>query len=59
MIIPFEMILIILIAVGVVGFLAIMSRAKDYDFITPMLALGFALFFIVLAVGLVIGKLVF
>jgi hypothetical protein len=57
--IPFWVIIATLISVGLVGFYIIASFAGDYDFFTPFIALGWGLVFIILAVGLVIGKYVF
>ncbi len=48
-----------LVIVGFVGAGIIMERSGDYDFVTPFIGLGWLLAFIVLAVGLVIGKLAF
>ena len=59
MTIPFWLILVILIAVGVIGFSVITGKAGDYDFFTPMLAVGFAMFFVVLAIGLALGRWIF
>lgn len=57
--IPFWLIVLILIVIGVIGFYVISSFAGDYDFVTGFLAIGFALVFIVLAIGLLIGKYLF
>jgi hypothetical protein len=57
--VPFWLILIILVVIGIIGFMIIADKAGDYDFFTPFLALGFALVFIVLAIGLALGKWVF
>ncbi|WP_147536077.1 hypothetical protein [Bacillus marasmi] len=57
--IPFWSLLLLLIIVGLLGFVFISDKAGDYDFFTPLLALGFALIFIVLAIGLALGKWVF
>jgi hypothetical protein len=51
---------VILVAIGVTGFLIIsMLGGGAYDFVTPFLAIGWALIFIILAIGLAIGKYVF
>jgi hypothetical protein len=59
MTIPFWFILIILVIIGIIGFVVIADKAGDYDFFTPLFALGFAIIFIVLAIGLALGKWVF
>lgn len=59
MTIPFWIILITLIVIGIVGCEIIMRYSGDYDFVTPLLAVGFAGAFILLSVGLALGKYVF
>lgn len=56
---PFWVIPIILVIVGIIGFAVIADKAGDYDFFTPMLALLFAMLFIMLAIGLTLGKWLF
>ena len=50
---------IVLIVIGVAGGMLISERAGDYDFITPLLGLGWTLLFVVLAIGILIGKAMF
>jgi predicted tellurium resistance membrane protein TerC len=57
--IPFWLILVLLVVVGIIGFCVIIDRAGDWDFVTPMIAIVWAAIFIVLAIGLALGKWVF
>lgn len=50
---------VIFIVIGIAGANVINDKAGDYDFITPLLSLGWLLLFVALAIGLLIGKLVF
>jgi hypothetical protein len=55
----FWLIIVALIIIGIIGASIINSFAGDYDFVTPFLSIIFALAFIAVAIGLVIGRYVF
>lgn len=60
MFIPFWSILIILILIGVIGcYLIGRTSTLDYDFFTPLAAFGWLVLFVILSIGLALGKYIF
>ena len=48
-----------LVLLGILLFVALANRAGDYDMTTPVIALGVCGICVALALGLVLGRLVF